>query len=527
MAQHSWGLAWNPLGRLWWLLALAAWLTVAVYTAPIFISLAYSWPPRWEPPFKLSWVLGWTLLQAALSASLAILAGWPLGVLAGFYRSRSARAAVVASLAPFMSPVVVVALGLRSLYGPGGLLGGSLPQLHFMAQGWTGVLALHSYFNIGLAAALTAAAAASVEKSVVEQSLLLGLHGPRLWLRLLIPATARAAIYAWAVAFLYSFASAGPLLVEGAAYRYYTLEAWLYTLYYGFPSLRGLAALLAVAELGLAALLSATVLRLARGLAALPLAARGAGLIEPRGAGKVFAVAYPVAVIAYLYAPMAALALEASRANSALLAELAGRGPGLAGAIGNSLLYATATIFISLALGVAASASRALAVGTLSLIAVAPVAYGVAATIAYFKPLAAHMGVDAASRVLIVVAHTAAALPLAGRSLATAWERMPREVVETMLLMGLRGLAFLRHWLAAALPAAMMAAGLAAAASLGEFGASIVVSVPSTWSLTVLVYKLYGAGRYLPEASAVALMLEVLSLTAIAASYTASRRLTR
>ena len=185
---------WDPLGGLGKALVALSWLVVILYTAPVFVAAWLSWPPSTSPPFSLAWVLGWSIGQAILSASLATLAGWPLGVLAGFYDSRLARIAVVASLAPFMSPVVVAALGLRALYGEGGIVSGHLRFARLFAEGWTGVVVLHSYFNIGFAAAMTAAAAAATERSVVEQVELMGLRGPGLWLRALLPLTSRGAV---------------------------------------------------------------------------------------------------------------------------------------------------------------------------------------------------------------------------------------------------------------------------------------------------------------------------------------------
>ncbi len=260
-----------PLGLLGLVLSLAAWLVVALYVAPVLLFARAYWPPRLSGlPFDLGWLVTWTLGQAVASASLAVAIGWPLGIASGFYGCRAARTAVVLGLAPFMSPVVVAALGLRVLY--------SGTPLGFLAWGWSGVVALNSYFNIGLAASLVDAAARGVEESVLEHARLLGLRGPSLWRRLLLPSTARAAAAAWGLAFLYSATSASPLVVAGAAYRYYTVEAMLYSLYTGFPSLRGAVAALALAELVAAALFAAALLAYTRRLVPAPVTARPRGL---------------------------------------------------------------------------------------------------------------------------------------------------------------------------------------------------------------------------------------------------------
>jgi len=507
------------LGRTGRVLEAATWLLVAAYAAPVALSVALFWPPRGSPPFSLGWVVGWTLAQAAVSASLAVAVGWPLGVLAGFYRCRAARLAAVLGLGPFMAPVVAAALGLRSLYLD--------TPLGFLARGWSGVVALNSYFNIGFAAALVAAAAGETEQAVLDNAMLLGLRGGRLWRHALLPLTARAAGYAWAVAFLYSVTSASPLLVSGAAYRYYTLEAWLYTLYYGFPSLRGLTAALAMTELLGAALLSWLLLGSLLRVEASPLAARSRGHGLPlRGARRALALAYSAAVLAYLYLPVAALAANAAHASLAGLAAAAeALGAPLWRVLANSAAYAAATVAAALPLGLAAALSRSLSAAALSTVAVAPVAYGVAATIFYFHRLEPLLGEAGASVLLILLAHVAAALPLASRALDLARARLPRETYETLALLGVRGARFIWHWLAAAVPAAVSAAALSAAASLGEFGATIVVSVPETWSLTVLTYQLMGSGRLFHEACLAALILEASSMALLAAASAAAARL--
>ena len=519
---------WDPLGGLGKVLAALSWLVVMLYVAPVFVAAWLSWPPSSSPPFSLPWVLGWSIGQAALSASLATLAGWPLGVLAGFYDSRLARIAVAASLAPFMSPVVAAALGLRVLYGEGGIVSRYLGFARVLAEGWTGVIALHSYFNIGFAAAMAAAAAAATDRSVVEQVEIMGFRGPRLWLRVLLPLTFRGALQAWGIAFLYSFASAAPLLVAGAAYKYYTLEAWLYSLYYGFPGapgLQGLAAMLALVELGLAALFSATIVYLlARGVPS-PLAARGHGVLRLRGLYRLAAALYTILVLAYLYAPVLGIGWEAMGASISELERLSSIGPGLGGAIANSIAYAVFTVASSLVLGLVVARGRASSITALSLIAVTPVAYGVAAVIAYYNALSRIMSPAAATVPLILLAHIAAALPLSSRVLGEALARLPREVAEYMLSIGLRGSRYLRHLLGSAAPSIAVAAGLAAAASLGEFGATLSVSVPRTWSLTILVYHIYASGRFLAEASLAALILEALSLGTITISIIAARKI--
>ncbi|MEB3852061.1 MAG: hypothetical protein LRS49_05755 [Desulfurococcales archaeon] len=511
-----------------WGLTLPALAIAALYTIPPVLLVATT-RPSGSLPFSLARVLSWTTLQAAASASIAVALGWPAGVLAGFYGHRLARALRSLGLPVFMAPSVAVVLGFRGVYH--GLLGGT--PLSALARGATGVIAVHSYFNIPLAAVLTAAAASRSPPEALEYFTSIGLRGARLWVRALLPLTAPGAAAAWLLAFTYSFMGlTAPLMVPGAAYRYYTLEAWIYTLFQGFPTLRGLAVWASGLQLAALTSLAAAFAWLHSRLPSIE--SSGASVSLPlRGAARLAASAYMALLYAYLLIPLAGVAytsiwgpagghpsLEAYRR----LAE--GRAPIPPGAslwlaLANSLAYAGA----SAALAVAAAALAAPVSGPLvraaltAPLAVSPVVAGLGLYFTLFKPLAGRLGIAWASRLLIVAAHTAVALPLAARSIESGVARVPREAVEFAASIGLRG-ARLALQLARSAGESMLAGGLlAAAASLGEFGGVLVLSVPETWSLGVLTYRLYGAGRVpdLAAASATLLLALTLALTALVA----------
>jgi len=517
----------SQLGLLGLLLTALALLASLLYISPIFISLATTRGfPGVDLPFSLAWVLTWTILQATASASLSLLLGWPLGILAGYYRSRIAQFATVASLAPFMSPVVSVAIGLRTLYGRDGLLGSYVEFLNSLSSGWLGVIILNSYFNIGLIAVLVASSASSTERNIVEQMLLIGLRGLELWRKALLPLTTRPALYGWGIAFLYSFTSASPLLVEGARFRYYTIEAWLYTLYSGFPQRHSWIPFIALLELLLASLFSYLLIRFSEKIVVSPIGARGVGAITPRGSSRVLVTMYSIAVFAYLYLPILSLAGYATNADLSDLVKVSRiHGPGFLGSVFNSLLLGSIVVLLAIPLGLVAGEKKSLGVLALSTIAVAPVAYGVTASITYFRFLSTLLGALPASYLMTLLAHIAAALPLSSRVLAAGSARLQREVSDTMALLGIKGLEYLWHKLLAILPSTLAAIGFSLAASLGEFGASIVVTIRETRTLTALVYRIYGSGRFFEEAVLAALVLEALSLLVLILAITYSRRI--
>ncbi len=473
----------------------------------------------------MPWILSWTTAQAAASAGLAVLLGTPVGVAAGYYGVPVARAYRVLGLPVFMAPTVAVVLGFRWLAG--------LPLVpDWLAEAPAGIILVHAYFNIPLAAVLAYSSVAGVAAELVDYIEGVGIRGWRLWARVLAPAAAPGALAAWTLAFIYAFTGlAAPLMVEGAAYRYYTLEAWIYTVYWGFPAWRLAAAALALLQ---AAVLLAASALLLRALQAAPRIEAGEAYRRPRGgaAARILS-AYSLVLLAALYAPLAGVAAASvvdpytgEAGLGAYQRLLQGPLPVPPGAsfpraLANSVLYATVTAALATILGSSlAAGGTARRLAGLAPLAVSPVVAGVGLHLNLYPPLAAALGHTAAIAVLVVLAHTVMALPLASRSLEVALRRVPSEALAFLASIGLHGWSLQAHLLRAAAPGLAAAAALSAASSLGEFGAVLVVTDPSTWSLGVLVYNLYSAGRMLHVASAAATILLslTLALTALVAS---------
>jgi len=471
-----------------------------------------------------AWTITWTLGQAAASASLAVLLGLPVGVAGGFYGARTARAYRVLGLPVFMAPSVAVVLGFRELTALG------------LAPAWAseapqGIILVHAYFNIPLAAVLVYSSVAGIPRETIEFLESIGLRGRRLLVKAVLPAALPGAASAWALAFLYAFTGlAAPLMVEGSAYRYYTLEAWIYTMYWSFPSYRGAAALLALLQAGI---LIAAALLLVRA----SLASRGElGESSRPGRARGLLEAYSIVLLALLYLPLAAVVAgslidpytgETGLGAYRLLLEGAvGLPPGASftGSLANSLAYAVlaagGATLLSLPLVLGGGVWRRLA-GVSPLI-VSPVMVGVALSLTVYPVLVQALPRRLTVLLLVVIAHAAMALPLASRSMDAGLGRMPRELATHIVGLGLRGWRLAGVLARAAGPGLTASIVLSIAASLGEFGAVLVITDPETWSLGVLVYKLYSAGRAPHVAAAAATIL--LAMVVLAA-WAAARRM--
>ena len=496
---------------------------LAVYLAPPLLLALYL--PRAPldvlERIRLDWILAWTIAQASASATISVLLGLPVGIAAAWYGSRAARAWRILGLPVFMAPSVSVVLGFRALAEYG------------LAPGWAarapwGIIVVHSYYNIPLSAVLSYSSIAWVAGELVDYVESLGLRGWRLWRRVLLPAALPGAMAAWLLAFTYSFTGlAAPLMVEGAAYKYYTLEAWIYTLYWGFPAWRLSAAVLSILQSGLLLVLAYALLRYTerREHVEAPAPAKagrlGAALLE----------AYSLTLLAALYAPLASVVAYS------LVDPYTGRvtleayerlfhgplplppGASAAKSIAWSIFYATATSMLATISSLTpALGGRARRLASLAPLTVSPVIAGVGLHLTLYHPLSTRIGHTATVVLLIVLTHTAIAVPLASRALELGIRRIPREALDYLASLPLSPWRHALLILASAGPGTVAAALLSAVSSLGEFGAALVITEPSTWSLGVLTYNLYSAGRLLHVASASATILLALTLAATAAA---------
>ena len=521
--------AWRLAGKLlpWPVKALAL-ATLLAFTLPPIL-LLYLLPRSSLDllgQLNLPWILEWTIIQATASATIAVAVGAPVGVASGYYGSRIAGLYRVLGLPVFMAPSVAVVLGFRWL--------AQLPHTpEWLAQAPHGIIVVHSWFNIPLAAVLVYSSLAGIPAEVYDYVETAGIRGYRLWRHLIIPASIPGILSAWLLTFIYSFTGlAAPLMVEGAAYKYYTLEAWIYTIFKGFPAYRSLSALLALLQ---ASLLAGTALILLRVQTRTPRGELGERIRRPRRDPVSLALeAYSILLLGYLYLPLLGVFLESLTIHGHLTLDNYRRlvtgplpvppGASFPRALLNSLLYAVIAMAGAVTLSIPLVVERDRVSGRLAGLApilFSPVTVGVALYFTLYLALRSVLGHTLAIVLLIGLAHISMSLPLASRAVDSGLSRIPREAVEYMLSIGLRGYRLLYQLARVAGPGLSSAALLAVAASLGEFGAVLVLTEPSTWSLGVLTYQLYGGGRLLGPASACASVL--LSLTLFSA-FIVSRR---
>lgn len=475
--------------------------------------------------------LATAFLQAALSAALTLILA---GAVAGLHHARRipfTRLHLALHAAPFVLPVFVVVFGLQALLGRGGLLDEAVGLDALGAMGPLGAVVLaHAYYNYGFAARLLHATLERRPHRLEEAARTLGAPPRRAFLRvtlpLLLPSLGAIAL----LAFLFAFASFGVVLYLGEG-QVGTLDTLLYeNTSGGFPAYDR-AAVVGIAQvaINLALLAGYTALRRAQSVPREPpraAPAAGRGRIVAAWVAAALALAPAAAVLVGAFRVRGEWTLEAVRAllDPTHASHVGGFDP--ARALALTLLYAAATVVLSLALTVALAYGLAGARGPARRAAevAASLPLGVSSLLLGFGFLLA-FGAGAfldlrGSLAAIVLAHTLVAFPFVARVMLPAFEERDVRLDEAASVLGAppRDVARRIH-LPLLAPALLASAGLAVAVSLGDFGASLVLMRPDNMSLAVWIAQHGGPGSFDPLRRAQARALAALLMALAAAAF--------
>jgi thiamine transport system permease protein len=457
---------------------------------------------------EIAW---FTLWQATVSTILTLGAGLPLAwALSRFrFRGRSLVEAVV--LIPFVLPTVVVATAFLAL----------LPDR--LERSVAAILLAHVFFNVAVVVRIVGAFWAGLDSRLWDAAATLGAsrrqRSLRLTLPLLLPAIASAA----SIVFLFCFTSFGVIVVLGGI-RYATLESEIYNQAARLFDLQTAAAL---ALLQLVAV-AATVLlagRLERRVGG----RRRHGRRAPHPAGRERLVVGAIlgGSLGLLALPPTALVVRSLRVGDGFglerYASLLEETPALLvvpwHAIVNSLLFATVATAIALAVGVPAAV--AVARGGRSLEALLMLPLGASAAMLGFGFILAfdHPPLDLRSSPAIVpLAQALVALPFVVRSLVPALRAIDVRLREAAAVLGATP-AQVRRQVDLPLLARPLAvaAGLAFAVSLGEFGATVFVGRADWPTVPVAIFRFLGRPGAENVGTAMALCVVLMALVAAVA----------
>ncbi len=488
----------------------------------------------WQDPFYLE-VLWFSTWQATLSTLLTLLVGVPTAYVFARYRFRGKTLLRALATVPFVLPTVVVAAAFAALLGPNGVVNtvlGSFTSLQVNLQNTLAlVLLAHVFYNLTVVLRIVGGFWANLDPRVEEAAQMLGAPRWRVWrevtLPLLMPALAAAAL----IIFLFTFTAFGTILILGGP-RFSTLEVQIYLETVNFFNLP-VAAALALLQLLATLVLTVVYTRLQR-RSVVPLDLRPQHTLElpvvgwrPRLlVGGVIAV-----LLVLLLSPLVALAYRSVALGGELSLQyfrLLGQNlrndyffvPPLT-AVRNSLLFATATTVLALAIGVPAAylltmRSRAVR-AVFDPLFILPL--GTSAVTLGFGYLLAFDQAPLnlrASPVLVPFAHTLVAFPFVVRAVLPALRSINPRLREAAAMQGAGPLRVLWEVDAPIVArAVLVGAVFAFTVSMGEFGATLLLGQPDYPTMPLVIYRFLGQPGITNYGQALAMSTLLMLVTAV------------
>ncbi len=456
-------------------------------------------------------IVWFTTWQAAVSTALTLAAGLPLAwaLSRGSFRGRGTIEALV--LIPFVLPTVVVATAFIALL-PNGL----------ERSVWA-ILVAHVFFNVAVVVRVVGTAWSALDKRLDEVATMLGarpsIRARTVTLPLLTPALGAAA----SIVFLFCFTSFGVIVVLGGP-RFATLETEIYTQAVRLFDLRTAAAL-ALLQLFAVALVT-TVCGLLERRAGSRSAWTGTQRRVSRRERPLVGVVI-VGSLAFLALAPAALVWRSLSVGGTVglhhFEALADETPALLvapwHAVVNSLVYAGAATVVALGLGVPAAIAIARGMPLLNVFVMLPL--GASAAMLGFGFLLAfdEPPLDLrSSRAIVPIAQALVALPFVIRSLTPALRGLDTRLHDAAAALGATP-ARVRRTIDLPLLARPLAvaAGLAFAVALGEFGATVFLVRADTPTLPVAAFRFLGRPGADNVGTAMALCVVLMALVVLVA----------
>ena len=464
---------------------------------------------------KTLWFTTW---QAALSTLLTVIIALPGAYVFARYVFPGKSVLEALITIPFVLPTVVVAVAFTALIGPKGMLNTILmrvlglehPPLNLQGT-LTVILLAHVFYNAVLVVRMVGTQWANLDPTVVEAARTLGASRWRAFWEITLPLLAPSLSAAALLTFLFCFTSFGVVLILGGGH-YATLEVEIYYRTVYLPNLP-LAATLALIQILLTFGLMSAYTRIQAWLSVpRSLRPRQATQRPPRTAGDwAVLTGALLPLLLLLLGPLAAL-VERSLTLGGTLSLTHYRAlfanprrsvfyvPPIA-AVRNSLAYASATVALSVTLGLMVAVALSgrghrrlplarvmdplfmLPLGT------SAVTLGLGYIVALDEP---PLNLRA-SPMLVVLAHTLVALPFVVRSVLPSLRSIDPRLREAAAVLGATPWRVFRE---IDLPIVAKAIGVGAVfaftVSMGEFGATSLVARPQFPTMPIAIYRLLG-----------------------------------
>ena len=487
-----------------------------------------------EPLFEGTYYLerAWfTTWQAAASAAITLVFALPLAWLLACHDFPGKRTLEAVTMVPFVLPTIVVAVAFTALLGPAGVANDVLmrlpgidePPIQLLNTLWA-ILLAHVFYNVALAARIIATGWRGIDTQLEDSAAMLGAGPLARFRRVTLPLLRNSVLAAGSLVFLFCFTSFGVVLILGGT-SYSTIETEIYReslFLFRLP----VAAALAILQMVVTFAAIAVNTRL-QNAASQRTSERRTTQFTRNSA--IAAGAVVLLVVLVTLAPMAALVERSVHAPDGYTTRYYTmlddnvRGSVLfvapIQAVRNSVTFALFVVAVALpvgtlaAVGAVRSRSRLAEMLLQAPLGVSAVTLGLGFLITFDSP---PLNLRE-SPALIVFAHSMVAIPFVTRALAARLRSIDPALRDAAAMLGAGPVAsFLRVELPLLRGALVVAAVLSFAASMGEFGATLLISQPEYPTIPVAIFRYLGQPGAVNYGQALAMASVLMAVTSVA-----------
>lgn len=477
-------------------------------------------------------VLLFTVVQAALSTALTLIAALPAAYIFARYAFRGAGILRALTTIPFLMPTIVVATAFSALFGPRGSVNLTLMQLFQLDQPpiqilntLAIILLAHTFYNFTIVLRVVGGFWANLDPQIENAARVLGANRARAFWHVTLPLLAPAIVAAALLVFIFDFTSFGVVLILGGS-RLATLEVEIYRQTVNLFNLP-IAAALSLTQLGCTFALTIVYTRLQTRLAR-PLRLRPQAIVRRKlqhARERFFVGLYLAAMLLFLMTPLVSVIAASFENGFSYYVELfINRRDSITfvppiEAVRNSLFFASATIGLAVSLGLLAAyaiAGKNRAAKILDPIFMLPlgtsaVTLGFGFIIALDQP-----PLNLRTSIwLVPIAHTLVAFPFVVRSILPILRSIQPRLREAAQVLGASPA---RVWREIDLPiitrAVIIGAVFAFTVSMGEFGATALVARPELPTIPIAIYRFLGQPGLINFGQALALSTILMCVSA-------------
>ncbi len=494
-------------------------------------------------------VIGFTFWQAFLSTCITLIVGLPGAYLLARFKFRGKSILRALTGIAFVMPTLVVATAFNSLIGPSGWINQALMEVFNLStpplnltNTFIIIIIAHVFYNTTIVLRMVGDFWSRLDPRLEQASRTLGANiWQTIWhvtLPLLLPAIAAAAL----LVFIFNFTSFGVILILGGP-KYSTIEVEIYyqtISLFNLPLAAALSIIQLFCTLGLTIFYTRLVARFTQPLSLKPRVITEKRLFTKRS--QVLAAVGIISLLIFFTIPLISLAVRSITRLEPDRGQQVSTSRGLtfefyqelsadrrtsyfyvtpARAVSTSLGYAAATVILTMVIGIPASFALTNK-STYSLnrfmdpilmlpLGTSAVTLGLGFIIALNQP-----PLDLRSSLLLIpIAHTLVAFPFFVRSLSPALSSIQPRLRQSASLLGAAPMQVFRTIDLPLIGRSLLVATIFAfTISLGEFGATALISRPEYPTIPIMIYRFFSQPGGLNYGQALALSTILMIITA-------------